>query len=229
MQDCANRFRAFCLEHNLLEFSLQMEVFIKHLWKLPACRDHLVGRYRHLIAENVEEDNAAAQDILREWLPRFESALVIYDSDAGYRRFLGADPDNGYTLRAACDAARRTDRLVRQFAERLRARQRTWTRARSVRRRPRPAIRFAALALRRQRYYPEMLNSVADEIRRLVQDENVPPGEIVVLAPFLLRCAAFLADAAARRHPDALASPLARAARRTRRPLPADAGAVGAP
>ena len=72
VQDCANRFRAYCLEHNLLEFSLQMEVFVNRLWKLPACRDHLVGRYRHLIAENVEEDNAAAQDILREWIPAFQ-------------------------------------------------------------------------------------------------------------------------------------------------------------
>ncbi|MEA3339965.1 MAG: hypothetical protein U9R15_08370, partial [Chloroflexota bacterium] len=35
------------------------------------------------------------------------------------------------------------------------------------------------------RYYPEMLDWVADEITRLVQDEGVPPAEIVVLAPFL--------------------------------------------
>ncbi len=184
VQDCANRFRAYCLEHNLLEFSLQMEVFLKHLWHLPACRSQLVTRWKHLIAENVEEDNAAAQDLLREWLPQFKSALVIYDSDAGYRRFLGADPDNGYTLRAVCDQqAELTDsrvnspdlyalgnelgRALGQYAETV------------------PGDAFAALRYELRRYYPEMLDWVADEIKRLVNEEGVPPGEIVVLSPFL--------------------------------------------
>ncbi len=184
VQDCATRFRAYCLEHNLLEFSLQMEIFINLLWKLPACRDHLAGRFRHLIAENVEEDNAAAQDILREWIPHFESALVIYDSEAGYRRFLGADADNGYTLSKACDdrvelsdsfvnspdmaaLGNELARALDQYAENLQG------------------TAFDALHYEVKRYYPEMLNGVAAEIRRLVQDEHVPPGEIVVLAPFL--------------------------------------------
>jgi hypothetical protein len=184
VQECANRFRAYCLQHNLLEFSLQMEVFIKHLWRLPTCRDHLVGRYQHLIVDNVEEDNAAAQDILRDWLPRAESALVIYDTEAGYRRFLGSDPDNGYTLRLICDRqveltetfvnspdvyalGNELGRALGQYAEQV------------------PGDAQVALQYSIQRYYPEMLNTVADEIRRLVFNQNVPPGEIVVLAPFL--------------------------------------------
>ena len=184
VQDCATRFRAYCLEHNLLEFSLQMEIFINLLWKLPSCNEYLAERYRHLIADNVEEDNAAAQDILRDWLPRFESALVIYDSEAGYRRFLGADADNGYTLRAVCDKTvefsasfvnspdlaalgNELARALDQYAENL------------------PGNAFSALHYDVKRYYPDMLNGVAAEIRRLIEVEQVPPGEIVVLAPFL--------------------------------------------
>ena len=34
-QDCATRFRAYCLAHNLLDFSLQYEVFVRYLWPLP--------------------------------------------------------------------------------------------------------------------------------------------------------------------------------------------------
>jgi hypothetical protein len=52
-QVCATRFREYCLAHNLLDFSLQLEVFIKHLWPrsggglygtppLPICRDYLL-------------------------------------------------------------------------------------------------------------------------------------------------------------------------------------------
>ncbi len=185
VQDCATRYRTYCLEHNLLDFSLQMEVFINQLWPLSACRDHLVGRYHHLITDNVEEENAAAQDILREWIPRFETVLAIYDSEAGYRRFLGADPDNGYTLRQVCDeTVELTDSFVNstdvyalgnelsralgQYAEE------------DV-----PGKPFAALKYDLRRFYPEMLDWCAGEIKRLVNEEHVPPGEIVVLAPFM--------------------------------------------
>ncbi len=183
VQDCANRFRAYCVEHNLLDFSLQMEIFVRQLWRLPAAREFLTGRFRHLIADNIEEDNAAAQDILRDWLPRFDSALLVYDSEAGYRRFLGADPDNAYTLRPLCDAAELSESFVNspdvyalgnelgralgQYAEDV------------------PGRAAAALQYDLRRFYPEMLDAVAEEIRRLVQVEGVPPGEIVVLAPLL--------------------------------------------
>lgn len=101
-QQCANLFREYCLAHNLLDFSLQYETFVRHLWPLPACRDFLLGSYPHLIVDNVEEDTPVAHDILLEWLPHCRSALVIYDRGGGYRRFLGADPESGRRLHAAC-------------------------------------------------------------------------------------------------------------------------------
>ncbi|HUW15412.1 MAG TPA: DEAD/DEAH box helicase family protein, partial [Anaerolineae bacterium] len=48
-QECANRFRSLCLQNNLLDFSLQLEVFRNHLWSLPLCRDYLLEAYTHLI------------------------------------------------------------------------------------------------------------------------------------------------------------------------------------
>ncbi len=102
-QDCANRFRQYCLDHNLLDFSLQLEIFWEHLWGDPIVHDYLTRTYRHLIYDNVEEDGARAHDIVREWLPELDSALLIYDENAGYRRFLGADPETGYRLSALCD------------------------------------------------------------------------------------------------------------------------------
>lgn len=183
VQECATRFRNFCLEHNLLDFSLQMDVFVKHLGTLPACRD-LLGRYHHLIAENVEEENAAAQDIVREWLPRFDSALVIYDSDAGFRSYLGADPDNGYTLRAACDQyVELTESFV--ISPDLAALGNELGRALDQYAEDMPGDPLAALEYGVSRFYPEMLDKVADEVRRLVTEEAIPPGEIVMLAPLM--------------------------------------------
>jgi len=110
VQEAADRFRATCLAHNLLDFSLQYETFSRHLWPLRPCRQYLLARYRHLIIDNTEEDTPVSHDILAEWLPHATSALVVYDEGGGYRRFLGADPGSGYRLKALCQEQVRFDR-----------------------------------------------------------------------------------------------------------------------
>ena len=189
-QDCADRFRLFCLENNLLDFSLQLELFTNHLWTLPLCREHLIDSYRHLIADNLEEDVPVAHDILRSWVPAADSALLIYDQQAGYRRFLGADPDSAYTLAEQCDEQV-------EFSEQFTTPEPLATLAEQlgvVLRRPDygPTREPADLETTRSRldfevhsYFPEMLNWIAEKIADLVENEGVPPGEIAVLAPFL--------------------------------------------
>src|SRR5215207_5694961 len=102
-QDCAIRIREYCLQNNLLDFSLQLEIFSNILWPLDIVRDYLTRTYRHLIYDNLEEDSPRAHDILRAWLPEFDSALLIYDDGGGYRQFLGSDPLTGYALNQLCD------------------------------------------------------------------------------------------------------------------------------
>ncbi len=193
-QMCANRFRRYCLDHNLLDFSLQVEVFLEHLWTRPICRDYLLERYRHLIVDNVEEDVPVAHDLLREWIPSTTSALVIHDHAAGYRRFLGADPESAYALSALCDEHVTLDAsfVMRPEMEALGE-----ALARSMNRLPlsprasaaessrRSRDTREALAYETHRYHPEMLDWVAEQIEALVHQRDVPPGEIVVLAPFL--------------------------------------------
>jgi len=183
-QDCATRFREHCLEHNLLDFSLQLEVFLKHLWTLPLCRSYLLDRYTHLLVDNVEEDTPIAHDLLKEWLPHCQSALLIYDQDAGYRRFLGADPESGYALRELCDETVVFEESIvtspdlEVLAHRL---------AESLGRPAKPAqgdVR-AVLEYEYHHYHPEMMDWVANEVTRLVQEQGVAPGEIAILAPFL--------------------------------------------
>jgi len=42
-QECANRFREYCLAHSLLDFSLQYDTFTRYVWPLPACRELLLN------------------------------------------------------------------------------------------------------------------------------------------------------------------------------------------
>ena len=187
VQEAVNRFRAYCLEHNLLDFSLQMELLRTALWPQPAFRDYLFSRYRHLIADNVEEQTPLAHDLLREWLPRLQSALLIDDEGGGYRLFLGADPQGGASLEALCERTFRFEQprhpspAVLALTDALGA---------AIEGGPRSASRREALrpALHRPRetpaYYPQMLDWVAGEIAALIE-RGVQPSEIAVLAPYL--------------------------------------------
>jgi hypothetical protein len=192
-QQCAAAFRTYCLAHNLLDFSLQIEVFTRHLLTQPWPPDTGFMRrftpYRHLIVDNVEEDTPVTHDLLRAWLPHCTSALLIYDHDAGYRVFLGADPDGALSLREGC---RRLAELHQSFVTTPHLRHLGYELARSLRQTPRPLTAEggnlrAALVVSETplRFHTQMLDWAAEEIARLVHERNVSPSQIVVLAPYL--------------------------------------------
>ncbi len=191
-QACANAFRSYCLANNLLDFSLQIEVFFAYVLNEPLCREYLFERYRHLIVDNIEEDTPRAHDLLRQWLSECESALLVMDRDAGYRAFLGADPRGAEDLKRVCHewVALEDSRVMSPSVEEL-----GWGLVRAListglspRRPPltrrradlRDALRFELL-----RFQPQMLEWVADRVADLVHREGLPPDEIAILAPYL--------------------------------------------
>jgi superfamily I DNA/RNA helicase len=194
VQECASLFRSYCLEHNLLDFSLQLELFRTILWPAVECRSFLKGEYRHLVYDNIEEDVPVAHDLLYEWLPEFESALLVYDAGGGYRRFLGADPQSALRLGEICDrqvemgrsfvASPQVAKLESALAGKLLP-------AASGDLHPAEAGEGgsedweAALSLATAKFYPQMLDAVAQEIHDLVSSGSLPPSEIVILAPYL--------------------------------------------
>jgi len=184
-QDCATRFRQYCLDHNLLDFSLQLEVFWNYLWPEEHVRNYLTKTYRHLIYDNLEEDVPRGHDIVHDWLPDFDSALLIYDEGGGYRRFLGADPGTGWALRELCgEQVVLEESLVNSesvaaldaqltnaiMPEDTNVEFRTWNEG---------TLNFV-----QSRFYPELLDAIADETLTLL-NEGLPPSEIVVVAPYL--------------------------------------------
>lgn len=192
-QDCALRFRRYCLEHNLLDFSLQVEVFVRHLWPEPLCHHYLLEQYPHLIVDNLEEDTPVAHDLLHAWLPHARSALLICDEGGGHRAFLGADPEGAVALATHCDERHRFDQslvMTPPIAALATALERAIASAS-----PNPPLKTPAAvsttALRTaliyapHRFHPQMLDWVGDSIAQLVHGEGLPPAEIVVLAPFL--------------------------------------------
>lgn len=184
-QDIANRFRQFCLENNTLDFSLQIEVFIHHLWPSFLCREYLFKTYRHLIFDNIEEDIPVTHGIIAQWLPQFESALLIYDTGGGYRSFLGADPETGWELQSYCDQVIPfTQSWVNSPALDIFRQSLSSAIKRQELDMVNPHIR-SVFQTARQPFYPQLLDWVTKEVERLVTEQQTPPGEITILAPFL--------------------------------------------
>ncbi|MBL8049912.1 MAG: hypothetical protein JNM46_01705 [Anaerolineales bacterium] len=184
VQDCAIRFRNYCLEHNLLDFSLQMEVFNNYLWTNDQVRNYLTSTYRHLIYDNVEEDAPSAHDLILEWLNEFDSALLIYDQNAGYRSFLSGDPITGYTLSEVCDevidlnesfvSSDEVIHLSNSLVNAITGNELVENNDAN------PAMQFILT-----HFHPEMLDEITKEVKSLIEDKGIPPAEIVILAPYL--------------------------------------------
>ncbi len=186
-QECALLFRDYCLKNNLLDFSLQLSVFVDNLWPSLVCKEYLQQTYRHLIYDNIEEDIPVAHDVIEEWLPKFDSALLIQDTGGGYRSFLGADPQSSQrffnlcsnklifsnsqvktseldTLESALGESLLEHKLINQYYSRN------------------SVLPFSVLSFR---FYPEVLDWVVREIQELIDKELAEPFEIAVLTPFL--------------------------------------------
>lgn len=181
-QECATRFREYCLANNLLDFSLQLEIFTNILWRNDEVRGYLMQTYRHLVYDNVEEDLPRSHDIVGEWLAEFDSALLIHDKDAGYRNFLGGDPASGAALSAGCHQVIELDetfvssenviQLSRALVSAIMHDESETSNG------DLPALEFIMA-----HFHPEMLDAIVAKIEILL--EGVPPSEIVILAPYL--------------------------------------------
>jgi len=184
-QIAATRFREFCLENNLLDFSLQIDTFVKHLWVSPLVRNYLISRFSHLIFDNVEEDAPVTHDLIQQWLPEFESALLIYNHGGGYRTFLGADPASGFALREYCKTRMEFSEVFQSSPE---VQKLSSALSRIIRQENQPhiySLNRRCFEICQSRFVTEMISQVGEKIDRLVHLENIPPGEIVVISPFM--------------------------------------------
>ncbi len=183
----AQEFRAFCLEKGLLDYALQLEVFMGVLLHQPIFQQDFATRYHHLIVDNLEETGPLVHDFIQFWWEHWQSALLVYDSDGGYRTFLGADPDNAVGLANLCDERIFWEERPATASPEMASLEREVQLILSPNYRDLPPLEpdpLAVIHYENHTYYPQMIDWVARQVIRLVE-EGVPPREIVILAPFL--------------------------------------------
>lgn len=186
--EVARRFRAYCQQHSLLDFSLQVELYMAHLLHEPLYARYFRGRVRHLVVDNLEENYPVVADFLRWLWDDLDSALLLYDTEAGYRSFLGAAPEEMREMADLCDEVQTWDTPVNIPPEMVALADELHSQldldsslAEAVPVSPTPRAGFT---LEPHKFFPQMIDGVVERIEALVV-KGTPPGEIVVLAPFL--------------------------------------------
>lgn len=191
-QEVISAYRQECLSRNLLDFSLQIEVFNQFLRPALLFKQYIHARYRYIIADNLEEDTPAAHDTLQDWLPGMDGALLLFDENAGYRRFLGADPTDALRLQDNCEVINFTalpsqPAGLRVFTGAFSAALGMPVDVEDTGEPAAPLTESEVLENIRPistRFYPQMLEAAAAEVARLI-DQGIPAGEIAILAPYL--------------------------------------------
>ncbi len=183
-QAIAQEYREYCYAHNLLDYGLQLETFTKNLLPNEVFRRFFKQRYSHLIADNIEEAGPVVHDFLRNWSDHWQTALYIYDVDGGYRTFLGADPDHAFKLHELCDERETFTRSFTESADLVALEQNVQEVLNEQRSSGLKGEPLAAFSVQYHTYYPQMIDWVTQQVTALVE-AGTPPGEIVILAPFL--------------------------------------------
>ena len=181
--ECGMLFRETCLRHNLLDYSLQLEVFNRHLLPHPVFRDWLREQKVHFVFDNTEEEVPAAHHFVREIAPFCRSMLLIYDRDGGYRSFMGCDPVSAEELGSLCDMQAELDRsfvsspAVQGMEQVIRNPKLGNSELTAS---PRSAFTFAS-----GHHYPEMIKKAVSDVAGLIRLRGVAPKDIVILAPLV--------------------------------------------
>lgn len=189
----AATFRAQCLERNTLDLSLTIDTFHHHVLAHPEFARYFQERFRHLLVDNLEEQTPAGQAFVERLLNRMVSACLIYDEEAGYRRFLSADPLGALRF---IHLTRQSLRLEDSFTSSPSVRTLCHTLSAIVQGRAvgqtmeerLHLIQVANQAVRERivgRYRRETIFQLAKRLAQLIQVEGVLARDIAVVVPYL--------------------------------------------
>jgi len=182
-----NLFREYCHEHNLLDFSLQVEIFKKLLWPNQILRKYLSAQYPYLVYDNPEEDPPYVHDIIQDWLPELQGAMILHDTNGGFQQFLGADPISARKLSNSCEQTIESDQTILNSAARTLIQKGLIRNGASIVRNELTTAMLNdtfELPSAQFRFMSEMLDGAVNWVKRLI-DQGVEPAQIAILSPFL--------------------------------------------
>lgn len=185
-QDCALRFRAHCLQHNLLDLSLTVELFTKYILPAEEYRRYAHRQFAHLLVDNLEENVPVACEFI-DWMRSWcLSTVLAEDEEGSYRVFLGADRREARAVGKRCRTELAMQRLPGSNPDplTLAARARAAMRLPEITQGLQGSASKAVIAQCAERYWIGMIRWVAGQADLLVQ-QGCEPGQIAVIAPYV--------------------------------------------
>lgn len=86
-----SRWRQWCLQRGLLSYGIICELYWRYLLPNPIYQGHLLGRYRWVLADDVDEYPAIARHLFDFFLDRGVVGAFTFNPEGGVRLGLGAD------------------------------------------------------------------------------------------------------------------------------------------
>jgi len=179
-----NGFRHYCFDHNLLDLSLVHQVINLHLLHQPEFRQYLGKSFQHLIVDNLEEFPPVGHRFVRELMGQFSSCVMAIDVGGGYKRFLAADPSGANQFFTLCQNVYRFEENFVNWPGMVhlanlvnRQLQRTAG--------PDQLAAEAIAGTIHVRYRWDMVNKVVGFLTELMATEDVLPGDIAIIVPYL--------------------------------------------
>ncbi|UBF23764.1 recombinase family protein [Kovacikia minuta CCNUW1] len=178
--DLLQRWQTWCLERGLLTYGITAGLYWQYLLPHPTYREHLVQRYRLILADDVDEYPAIARSLFEVLLDAGATAVFTFNPDGAVRLGLGADPDELETLAARCQVEPLNDRPVPSLLDDL---------GNSVVELVTDPVFLASLPesvqLVQTTSRAQLLRRMAEIILEAVQTRQVEPRDVAVIAPGL--------------------------------------------
>ena len=172
-------WRSWCLDRGLLTYGIIYELYWRYLMPSPQYRQHLNHRYQAIFADDVDDYPAIARDLFEVILEHQTFGVFAFNPDGKIRLGLNADPDYLLGLADRCQQEQLTfvtHNLAVEFADT--AVELTTEEAYLV---DAPDTIRSVQTISRA----EMLRQTAEIIARSVQQQQINPSEIAIVAPGL--------------------------------------------
>lgn len=172
-------WRRWCLDRGLLTYGLIYELYWRYLLPNPQYQQHLRSRYQAIFADDVDDYPAIARNLFEFMLDQGTSGVFTYNPNGQIRLGLNADPEYLKGLESRCQKLSLpdvTDNLAIEFADTavdLVTEQAYLVSA--------PNSIQSVQTISRA----ELLRQTAEIIIQAVQQEEINPAEIAIVAPGL--------------------------------------------
>nr|WP_275974141.1 recombinase family protein [Argonema galeatum] len=174
------RWREWCLERGLLTYGIISELYWRYLLPDVTYQQHLIRRYRLVLADDLDDYPAIARDLFDFMLDKGAIGAFTYNSEGGVRQGLGADPDYMEGLASRCRLEALPSRpkgcLETDWGTLLVEAVSDPTLLSSL---PEPVLSIQTVSR------SQLLRETAETISKAIQSGEVQPQEVAVIAPGL--------------------------------------------